>query len=341
MKTERSKKKRCDYPPEKVTGGVKAVVDNEMSLRAAEDAFGVPHSTLHRKSKGQCSGPIGTPYALTEKVEEEFADMIRSYCCNGNVMEKDFFRKIVLKYIEKHPPAKSRKMPFKCSNKWITGFLSRHGLKVYDHGKAKPLGIHRRIACNPLYVKEFIEKYNVCFTEYKNHLAEVLRIAPIDLSEEQISAGIFAIDETSISNCTRLRYELKQLTPNSVSCLQADVSGRSSINASLLEVYAADGSMPFHVMTTKQTLSTQEKVMLESIDPRSQLFFCDLESGAFDSMVHAQCLSKIGELRGNLHDGNPRLPQNSSRSGLSDHCQGERHSSHDATPSLVMVSSCS
>jgi hypothetical protein len=74
----------------------------------------------------------------------------------------------------------------------------------FDNGKSKPLGIHRRIACNPQYVKEFIEKFLRCYDEYKNHLAEVLQIPPIDLSDEKISAAIFAPDETSISNCTSL-----------------------------------------------------------------------------------------------------------------------------------------
>ena len=178
--------------------------------------------------------------------------------------------------------------------------MQRNDLKEFDNGKSKPLGIHRRIACNPQYVKEFIDKFLRCYDEYKNHLAEVLQIPPIDLSDEQISAGIFALDETSISNCTPLRYELKRLTPTSSTCLQADVSGRSTTNASLLEIYCADGSMPFHVMTTKRNLTTEEKLHLAQIDQRSTLLFCDLQSGAFDSMAHSQSLAKIGQLRGIL-----------------------------------------
>ena len=299
-KIKRSKKKRCDYLPENIEGAARALQAKTMSVRDAAAAFNVPPTTVHRKSHGQNPGPIGGPFVLDQTAEAEFADMIRSYCSSGNVMEKEFFRKVVLKYTDQRPPPKQRKKPFSCSDSWISGFLNRQGLKEFDHGKAKPLGIHRRIACNPKYVKEFIQKFTLCFNEYKKHLSEVLKIPPIDLTDEQVSAGIFAIDETSISNCTPLRYELKQLTPNSVACLQADVSGRSTTNASLLEVYCANGSMPFHVMTTKQTLSTEDKVLLASIDQRSQLLFCDLESGAFDSLAHAQCLAKIGDLRGSL-----------------------------------------
>lgn len=301
-KIQRSKRICLAYDPSQMDAAVEAIRKKKMSVRAAAEHFNVPAATAARKAKGKNPGAIGTPFVLSETVERDLADMIRSYCSSGNVMEKDFFKEIVLKYAAQIPSSSSnpRKKPFKCSESWIKGFLERNDLKEYNNGKAKPLGIHRRIACNPTYVKEFIEKFTLCFAEYKNHLSEVLQTPLIDLTDEQISSGIFAIDETSISNCTPLRYELKKLTPTSVNCLQADVSGRSTTNASLLEVYCADGTMPFHVMTTKRILTSTEKLHLADIDPRSILFFCDLESGAFNSLAHSRCLDKIGELRGSL-----------------------------------------
>ena len=197
-KIQRSKRTRLAYDPAQMDAAVEAIRKNKMSVRAAAEHFNVPAASAGRKAKGKNLGAIGTPFVLTETVERELADMIRSYCSSGNVMEKDFFKEIVLKYAAQLPSSSSapRKKPCKCSEPWIKCFLERNDLKEYNNGKAKPLGIHRRIACNPNYLKEFIEKFTNCFAEYKNHLSEALHVPSIDLTDEQISSGIFAIDET-------------------------------------------------------------------------------------------------------------------------------------------------
>ncbi len=77
-------------------------------------------------------------------------------------------------------------------------------------------------------------------------------------------------------------------------------TGRSKVSASLMEVYNAAGEMPFHVLTTKELLKSEEKQLLRNIDPRSQLFFCELESGNFDAISHSHVLSRIGTIREGL-----------------------------------------
>lgn len=54
---------------------------------------------------------IGSPYVLSEQVEQELADMIRSYCSSGNVMEKEFFKEIVKKYAQLLLGKKSSNVP--------------------------------------------------------------------------------------------------------------------------------------------------------------------------------------------------------------------------------------
>ena len=116
-KLKRSKLTRLAYDPANMAAAVEAIQKKQMSVRAAADYYNVPASTAGKKANGVGCGVIGSPYVLSEAVEQELADMIRSYCSSGNVMEKEFFKEIVKKYARLLPSA--RKKEFKCSEEWI------------------------------------------------------------------------------------------------------------------------------------------------------------------------------------------------------------------------------
>ena len=87
-KLKRSKQTRLAYDPANMTAAFEAIRKKQMSVRAAADHFHVPGLTAGKKAKGVGWGVIGSPYVLTEQVEQELADMIRSYCSS-----KMFWRK--------------------------------------------------------------------------------------------------------------------------------------------------------------------------------------------------------------------------------------------------------
>ena len=293
---KRPKRPRYRYHNDDLNNAVAEVQSGKLSLRKAATLYKVPTTTLHHRLHGQHNLPVGRPYTLPEDTEEELASLIRSYCSKGNVLEQTFFCSIARDYVSRVHPGTS----FQAHHQWLSEFLARHHLKIFEDGVSKSLGVHRMIACSAGLIESFIEKLRTGYDNYLRDLALALNTTVPELQEEDIRSGIFAIDETAISNCTPLKYEPKKLVDADVFCMNSLVAGRSKINASLMEVYSAGGAMPFHVLTTKTRLSATDKQHLRAIDTRSELSFCELESGNFDAISHAHILTKIGAIRGGL-----------------------------------------
>jgi hypothetical protein len=233
-------------------------------------------------------------------MEEELAGVVRWYCKSGSVIESKLFKRIAEQlYIRRFPNSDK----FKASNSWLKGFSQRCNLEEHYKPANKALGIHRRISCVEAHVEDFIGKFLEAFALYRRMLAAHLGIGVPDLEEQHLRPGIFVMDETCLSNHAPLSYEPRKIVPKGAVLLENKISGRSTICASLLEVYTAAGSLPFHVLTTKQPLAPEEHRVLSAIDTRSVLYFCDLMTGSFDAASHATALRHIGELR----QGEPTL----------------------------------
>jgi hypothetical protein len=296
--SKRPKRPRYRYTQEDLGNAVLSFQSKQMTLSQASAFYHVPRMTIHDRAKEKHPGAVGRPFLLPENVEQDLADLIRSYCGKGNVLEESYFLKIAKTYVEKHEDCAG--VTFNAHRDWLTSFLQRNDLKRFEDGSSKSLGIHRMISTSPDLVGKFISKYHQAYNDYIHKLAEALQTQPVDLSEEDIKDGIFAIDETAISNGTPLKYEPKKLVDSDVFCLNSLVTSQSSVSASLLEVYCASGRMPFHVLTTKKKLTPTQRKHLSTIDERSELSFCDLDSGNFDSISHAKVLERIGLLRPGL-----------------------------------------
>jgi len=296
--SKRPKRPRYRYSQDDLHAAVEAYQSKRMTLNQASSVYGVPRTTLHDKANNLHPKANGRPFLLPEVVENDLAALIRTFCGKGNVLEESYFVEIAQRYVSGHQAC--AEISFQAHRDWLTQFLQRHDLKRFEDGTSKTLGVHRIISTSPELVDSFIGKYRSAYQNYIRDLAIALNTQPVDLTENQIRQGIFAIDETSISNGTPLKYEPKKLVDSNVFCLNSLVSGQSKVSASLLEVFSASGQMPFHVLTTKQKLTPAEKIQLAEIDTRSNLLFCDLSSGHFDSVSHAKVLEKIGLLRPNL-----------------------------------------
>lgn len=295
---KRPKRPRYRYTPEDLDNAVVAFQSKQMTLSQASESYHVPRMTIYDKAKEKHPHAVGRPFLLPENVEQDLADLIRSYCGKGNVLEESYFLKIAKSYVEQHEDCAG--VTFNAHRDWLTSFLQRNDLKRFEDGTSKSLGVHRMISTSPDLVGQFISKYRQAYNDYIQKLAEALQTQPVDLSEEDIKAGIFAIDETAISNGTPLKYEPKKLVGSDVFCLNSLVTSQSSVSASLLEIYSASGRMPFHVLTTKKKLTPNQRKHLSTIDERSELLFCDIDSGNFDSISHAKVLERIGLLRPGL-----------------------------------------
>jgi hypothetical protein len=239
------KKPRRFFTQKQLDDAAEAISSNQMTYREAESRFRVPKSTLQRKVNSIQTKPIGRPYLLPEGVEVELAELVKRYCQVGNILEKDIFLTIARQFARCQDPP----IEFQASENWLRGFLQRYDLTDYNDSKKKSLGIHRRIALIPEHISEFITKYALAFQDYSKALATHLNLGLDQLPLDELSAGIFAIDETSVSNRTPLKYEPRKIVSSGVTCLENKVAGRSTVSASMMEVYTANGSMPFHVIT--------------------------------------------------------------------------------------------
>ena len=266
------------------------------SFKEASRFYQVPYSTLRDKVHGNHSKATGRPYLVPECIEDDLALLVRNYCAKGNVLEQTFFCQIAREHVQRMEPG----LTFQAHSDWLKDFLKRYNLKCFDDGSSKSLGVHRILSCEPSRVEGFITVLKTAYQNYLRDLAKAMNTQVPDLTEEEIRRGIYAIDETAISNGTPLKYEPKKLVDADVFCMNVLVTGRSKVTASLMEVYAASGEMPFHVLTTKSKLSDAQKLHLSGIDSRSKLLFCELESGHFDAFSHAKVLERIGEIRQGL-----------------------------------------
>ena len=142
------------------------------------------------------------------------------------------------------------------------------------------------IATTPEIVELFFGTYQSAYAGYMVHLARSLNVPVRDLNQSDVSKGIFVIDETSISNGA---------SPKDDSQTLGDViPGKTNENATLLEVYCADGSMPFHVLSTTRSLTPTEMAHLSSIDVRSQLLFMSTKPDILTPKAIPKCWSGLG-----------------------------------------------
>lgn len=273
----------------------------DCSMRSLSQKYGIPRMTLTRRLSGSSSGVLGRPYVLSEELERDLANAICAWCQKGATMHLEEFTKIAAAYAKE----RTGKSTFKASSTWTKKFIQRWELCEWEDGNSKVLGMHRRISCSEHIVSQFIEELFIAFDAYLKSLSEELNINTPDLSNEEIAAGIFGLDETSLSNKTPTKFEPVKLTPksgkNSIQVMQSICSGQSTISATLLELFCADGTAPFSFMTTKQSFQPeQEEVLRNILTPQTKLDFCYLESGKFNSNTHAQFLELIGNLRKGL-----------------------------------------
>ena len=150
-----------------------------------------------------------------------------------------------------------------------------------------------------------IEELFAAFDAYLKALSAELNINIPDLTNSDIAAGIFGLDETSLSNRTPTKFEPVKLTPKAgkggIQVMQSICSGQSTVCATLLELFCANGTAPCSFMTTKQPFTAEQELTLKQIlEPQTKLDFCYLETGKFNSDTHAQFLEIIGKLRNKL-----------------------------------------
>lgn len=269
--------------------------DSNATLRSISSKYGISKSTLHRRVNNQNSGHIGPPFKLGENIERDLAHALCNWCEKGSAILVVELRKIAVAYAKIQV---GQHTTFKASDTWIRAFIKRWELCEWQDGKTKVLGMHRRISCSEKIVSRFITELFEAFNLYLRALSEALQINVPDLTDQHIAAGIFGLDETSLSNKTPAKFEPTKITPKSgkgsLQVMQSICSGQSSVCATLLELFCADGSAPFSFLTTKQALTEAEQLVLkEIVSSRTQLDFCFLETGKFNSDTHSQFLSLI------------------------------------------------
>lgn len=292
------KRRMATHSQEKLNQAISEYQSGALTLAAASEKYSIPLSTLHDKVKSKHKKPRGRPYALPEEMERDLAHVVLNFCERGSVMMLEELSNIATAYAQ-HREIEA----FKASPNWRKGFISRWNLEKWSEGKRKVLGIHRRISAREEIIEEFIQKLFSLFREFLSALALDLGVAVAELTHEDIAPAIFGMDETSLSNRTPLKYEpgkiVKKSGQGSIQCLQSICQGQSTVCATLLEVFRADGSSPFHWLTTKQSLSDEHRLILERINPETQLSVITLESGRFNSELHRKVLAEIGKLRQN------------------------------------------
>lgn len=259
----------------------------------------VPYTTLWDKAHGKHLNPNGRPFLLHERSERDLAVAILNFCERGSVMLRSEFIKISISY------AQQLGFPdFKASPKWVNRFLTSWELEIWKEGRRKVLGIHRRIAARESIIEQFIQKLSFAYSRFLAVLATHLGKAVAELTHLDISPCIFGIDETSLSNHTPLKFEPVKLTSASgtsgLNCMQSVCQGQSTVCATLMEIFCADGSSPFHWLTTKQALQDHERAHLATINPNTSLHCVALESGRFNASLHSQVLTQLGAIRGGL-----------------------------------------
>lgn len=299
-----SKRPRFRYLPEHLAAALEELGECHLPLLAVARKWGIPQSTLHNKANQKHTNLIGRPYMMNQESEEQLARMVVRFCSKGCPITFPELTTIVLAYAEHHPTAIPN---FKASPEWMAGFIERSKLKQWEEGKTKILGIHRRIAARECVIEAFIKQLFEIYRLYLSALSEYLGKGIPDLLVHEISDGIFGIDETSLSNRTPTKYEPVKMVSKSgkggVQALQSICRGQSTVAATLMEVFCANGTSPFHVLTTKVELTSAKKLTLGCVNPDTELFFVSLDSGNFNSNSHSQVLRKIGSLRG----GKPSL----------------------------------
>ncbi|MDP2434955.1 MAG: hypothetical protein Q8P67_04375, partial [archaeon] len=272
------------------------------TLSSVAKKYGIPVSTLHDKIKNRHLNPRGRPCLLPEEVERDLASVVVNFCEKGSVMHLEELSKIAVAYAHQQQVRN-----FKASLPWLKKFIQRWNLEQWSEGKRKVLGFHRRISARESIIEEFIQKLFEAYSKFLSAIACDYGKAMEELTHTEISAAVFGMDETSLSNRTPLKYEPSKITKKtgvgSIQCLQSVCQGQSNVCGTLLELFCADGSSPIHWLTTKQEFSDEQKVILEEINPTTEIRFIALESGRFNSSLHSNVLREIGILR----EGRPTL----------------------------------
>ena len=292
------KRRMATHSQEMIQQAIDEYLTEGETLSELSRKYNIPMSTLHDKLKQKHKNPRGRPCVLSEDMERDLAHVVVNFCERGSVMFLSELSEIAVAY------AQQRSIDnFKGTSKWRKEFISRWNLEKWTEGKRKVLGIHRRISAREDIVEEFIQKLNTHFRAFLSALAESLGKAIAELTHDDIAPAIFAMDETSLGNRTPMKYEpqkvVKKSGVGSIQCLQSVCHGQSTVCATLLEVFRADGTSPFHWLTTKHSLSDEQKVILEGLNPETKLTFITLDSGKFNSELHAKTLVEIGRIRQN------------------------------------------
>jgi hypothetical protein len=298
------KRRRSTFTKEQVEEAVSEYSSSiaKTSLSSVSKKHGIPVSTLHDKLKSRHLKPRGRPCLLPEEVERDLASVVVNFCEKGSVLHLEELSKIAVAYAH-HQQVRE----FKASSTWLKNFIHRWNLEMWCENKRKVLGFHRRIAARESIIEEFIQKLFEAYAKFLSALACESGKAMEELSHPEISAAVFGMDETSLSNRTPMKYEPKKITMQSgvgsIQCLQSICQGQSTVCATLLELFCADGSSPIHWLTTKQEFSDEQKIILGKINPSTNIRFIALESGRFNASLHSTVLKEIGLLR----EGRPTL----------------------------------
>jgi hypothetical protein len=119
-------KRRKHYTQEDLEEARAAVSSGTMSLRQAQEEFGVPKSTLNDRSTGSHSNKQGAPPILTPEEEDLMCEMVKILAAWGFPFSGQDLCYFVKSYLDKKGVTNVRFKDNLPTHRWVTTFLGRH-----------------------------------------------------------------------------------------------------------------------------------------------------------------------------------------------------------------------
>ena len=220
-KTPIGKKPNQKHDEEKIKRAVQAIKDG-LSIRQAEEEYGIPKSILGRRSKGQGAKPKGHPCVLSKELESTLEKALLTCADWGYPLSVFEVRHFLKKYLD-HRGEQSAIPENLPGVEWANGFLKRH-----------PNLLQR----NAQNIKRSRAKVDVAtMTQYFDNLETTLEGVP--------PSNIFNYDETNLTDDPGKK---RSITRRGVHYPERVINSSKSGISLMFGCFADGSSVPIYVV---------------------------------------------------------------------------------------------
>lgn len=119
------KRKYHDFSEDLLSTALNDIIDNKISVRKAQEKYGISKSTLNRRLHKKQTGKYGRPTVISQEEEAQLAECLSLAAEWGFPLNKSDLREIIKKGLDSKGITEKRFVDNRPAKNWIKSFLER------------------------------------------------------------------------------------------------------------------------------------------------------------------------------------------------------------------------